>query len=147
MFSCQELEPNATSQDIVILVEMTLRTAARLWRSLARHSVGTYISSGTLQSLFCFTSVTLVIHLFLSHSHVFHLWVTGQQSVQWMLRNWLIRAWKPASSKHSPVLWFSAKALPFLSLLCHSKSLSVLSGTQWRHSLFTINDCCPLANF
>ena len=35
-------------------------------------------------------------------------------SVQWMLYNWIIRAWKPASSKHSSVLWFSAKALPCL---------------------------------
>ena len=35
----------------------------------------------------------------------------------------------------------------FLSPLCHSKSLLVLSGSQWRHSLFTINDCCSLADF
>ena len=58
------------------LVKVTLRSAARPRRALARHSAGTYISSGTLQSHLCFTSVTLVIHLFLSHSHVFHLWVT-----------------------------------------------------------------------
>ena len=42
----------------------------------ARHLAGFCISSGTLQSHLCFTSVTLVIHQFLSHSFVFNLWVT-----------------------------------------------------------------------
>ena len=61
---------------LINLVKMTLRSAARSRRALARHSAGTYITSGTLQSHLCFTSVTLFIHLFLSHLHVFHLWVT-----------------------------------------------------------------------
>ena len=55
---------------------MTLRPAARPWRALTRHSAGTCISSRTLQSHLCFTPVALVIHLFLSHSHFFHWWVT-----------------------------------------------------------------------
>ena len=55
---------------------MTLRSAACPRRALARHLADTSISSGTLQSHLCFTSVTVVIHLFLSHSHVFHLWIT-----------------------------------------------------------------------
>ena len=55
---------------------MTLRSAARPRRALARHSAGTYISSGTLQNHLCLTPITLVIHLFLSPSHFFHLWVT-----------------------------------------------------------------------
>ena len=54
---------------------MTLRLVARLWRAFMRHSAGTYISFGTLLIHFSFTSVTLVIQLFFSHSHVFHLWV------------------------------------------------------------------------
>ena len=33
-----------------------------------------------------------------------------------------------------------------LSPLCHLKRLSVLSRSQWRHSLFTVNDCCPQAD-
>ena len=59
-----------------IWVKVTLRSAARPRRALARHSAGTCISSWTLQSQLCFTPITLVIHLFLSHSHLFHLWVT-----------------------------------------------------------------------
>ena len=55
---------------------MTPRSAASLWGALAKHSAGTCISFGTLHSHLCFTSITLVIHLFLSHSHSFHLWVT-----------------------------------------------------------------------
>ena len=59
------------------LVKMTLRSAARPRRALARHSVGTYISSGTLQSHLCYTPITLIVHLFLCcHSLIFHLWVT-----------------------------------------------------------------------
>ena len=61
--------------DIKNVVKMTLKLAARPRRALARHSAGTYISSDRLQSHLCFTSATLVIHLFLSHSQVFHLWV------------------------------------------------------------------------
>ena len=57
-------------------VKMTLRSAARPWRALTRHSAGTCISFGTLQSHLCFTPIALVIHLFLSHSHFFHWWVT-----------------------------------------------------------------------
>ena len=55
---------------------MTLRSAARPRRALARHWAGTYISSGTLKSHLYFTSITLVIHFFLSNSHTVHLWVT-----------------------------------------------------------------------
>ena len=55
---------------------MTLRSAARPRRALVRHSAGTCISSGTLKSHLYFTSITLAIHMFLSHSHVFHLSVT-----------------------------------------------------------------------
>ena len=55
---------------------MTLRSAVRPRWALARHSVGTCISSGTLKSHLYFTSITLVIHLFLSNSNAFHLWVT-----------------------------------------------------------------------
>ena len=58
------------------LVKMTLRSAARPRRALARHSANTCLSSGTLQSHLCFTPITHAIHSFLSHSHVFHLWVT-----------------------------------------------------------------------
>ena len=49
---------------VIFSVKVTLRSA------------GTYISSGTLQIHLCVTLITLVIHLFLSNSHVFHLWVT-----------------------------------------------------------------------
>ena len=61
------------------LVKTTLRSKARHRRAIARHSGGTCISSWTLQSHLCFTSVTLVIHLFLSHSHVFQVagWCSG----------------------------------------------------------------------
>ena len=55
---------------------MTLGSAAGPRRALARHSTGTYIPSGTLQSHLCLSPITLVIHLFLSPSHFFHLWVT-----------------------------------------------------------------------
>ena len=55
---------------------MTYTSAARPRRALPRHSAGTYISSGTLKSHLYFTSITLVIHLFLSNSHIVHLWVT-----------------------------------------------------------------------
>ena len=59
----------------IFSVKMFLRSAARPRLALARHSTGTCISSGTLKSHFYFTSITLAIHLFLSHSHVFHLLV------------------------------------------------------------------------
>ena len=52
---------------------MTLRSAARPRRALARHSAGTYISSGTLESHLCFTSVTLVPLSFTRLSLVGHL--------------------------------------------------------------------------
>ena len=41
---------------------------------------------------------------------------------------------------------FQQRLFLFLSPLCHLKSLLVLSGSQGRHSLFTVNDCCPLAD-
>ena len=94
-------------------VKMTLRSAARPRQALARHSAGTCISSGTLQSHLCFTPITLVIHSFLFHSHFFH-----------MLHNWLVRAWRLASTKHSLILWFSAKALPILVSLISFQCLS-----------------------
>ena len=59
-----------------LLVKMTLRSVARPRRALARHSTGTCISSGTLKSHLYFTSIALAIHLFLSHPHISHLWVT-----------------------------------------------------------------------
>ena len=60
---------------------MTLRSEARHRRALAGHPAGTCISSWTLKSLLYFTSITLDSHLFLSHSHVFHLWVTWTSKV------------------------------------------------------------------
>ena len=45
-------------------------------QALTGHLAGTHIQSGTLKSHLRFTSITLFIHLFLSHSHMFHLWVT-----------------------------------------------------------------------
>ena len=71
----------------------------------------------------------------------------GQQRVQWMLHNCLIRALKQASWKHSPVLGFSQMLNLVLSPPCHLKSILVLSASRWRDSLFTVNDCCPLADF
>ena len=75
------------------------------------------------------TCVSLQLHLSFTRSFLIHTSFTcgslGQQSVQWMLHNWIIRAWKPASSKHSPVLWFSAKALPcFVTSMSLEKPLS-----------------------
>ena len=57
-------------------VKMTLSSAACLWRALEGHLAGTCISSGTLQSPLRFSPITLVIHLFLCHSHILHLWLT-----------------------------------------------------------------------
>ena len=65
-----------TQSQSKFMVKMTLRSAARPQRALARHLAGTCISLGTLQSHLCFTPITLVIHSFLSRSHFFHLWVT-----------------------------------------------------------------------
>ena len=75
------------------------------------------------------TCVSPQLHLSFTRSFLIQTSYTcgslGQQSVQWMLHNWIIRAWKPASSKHSPVLWFSAKALPcFVTSMSLEKPLS-----------------------
>ena len=45
---------NHLNEYMKLLVKMTLRSAASLRRALARHSLGTYISSGTLLSHLCF---------------------------------------------------------------------------------------------
>ena len=105
-------------------VKMTIGSAARPWQALARHSAGTCISFGTLQSHLC----SLQLHLSFTCSSLIHTSYTcgslDQQSVQWMLHNWLFRAYKPASSKHWPVLWFSVKASPcFVTSISFEKPL------------------------
>ena len=86
---------------VVLLVKMTLRSAARPRRALARHSGHSRVTCVSLQLHFSFICSSL-IHMY------FTCGLLGQQSVQWMLHNWLIRALKPAYSKHLPVLWISA---------------------------------------
>ena len=117
-------------------VKMTLRSAASPRRALATHSASNCISSELLKSHLPFTSITLAIHL----SSVIHMSFTygslGQQDVQWMLHNWLNRAWKPASTKHYLIFWFSTMALqqyclcilvPLISFQCPF-SLSVFGS-------------------
>ena len=57
-----------------------------------------------------------------------------QQSVERMLHDWLVRAWRPAPTKH---LWFPAEALPKLAPLISFQCLSfpsmVSSQTFPRH--------------
>ena len=86
---------------------MTLRSAARPRWALAGHSAGTCISSGELKSHLSFTCSSLIHTSFTCGS-------LGLQHVPGMLHNLLNRAWRPASTKHSLILWFSAKALPIL---------------------------------
>ena len=56
-----------------------------------------------------------------------------QQRVQWMLHKWLISGWRLASTEHSLIRRFSAKALPILvpliSFQCHSFHSVVSSQT------------------
>ena len=98
------------------------------------------------------TCVSLQLHLSFTCSSLIHTSFTcgslGQQSVQWMLHNWLIRAWKRASSEHSPVLWFSAKALPFfVTSVSLKKTLSpyrVSMKTLIVHYLWLLSTSEPL---
>ena len=79
------------------------------------------------------TFISLQLHLLFTCSSPIHTsftcWFISQQSVQWMLHtgNWLIIAWRLASTKHSLILWFSAKALLPLVLLISFQCLSFLS--------------------
>ena len=62
------------------------------------------------------TCISLQLHLLFTCSSLIHTSFTygslGQQSVQWMLHNWLISARRPAFTKHSLTLWCPEKALP-----------------------------------
>ena len=96
------------------LVEMTLRSAARpRWhsqgtrRTLAFHLGHSRVTCVSLQLHFLFTCSSL-IHTSFTYGSL------CQQGVQWVIHNWLIRAWRPAFTKHSLILWISAKALPIL---------------------------------
>ena len=77
----------------------------------------------------------------------FTCWSLGQQSVQWMLHNWLTGLEASFFEALASSLLFSKGFTFFVAPLCHSKSLLVFSESQWRHVLFTVNDCCPLADF
>ena len=94
---------------------MTLRSAARRRRALARRSL----------------THSVQLHLSFTRSFFIHISFTcqslGQQSVLWMLHNWLIRAWRLASTKHSLIRWFSAKALPLSVPLISFQCLSIPS--------------------
>ena len=126
---------------------MTLRSAARPRRALVRHTAGTYISSGTLQSHLCFTSVSLVIHLFLSHSHLSLVGHLVRKVPSECFINDLFRLGSQLLQSTCQFFGFQQRLFLVLSNLCHLKSISVISRSKWRHSLFTVNDCCPLADF
>ena len=74
------------------------------------------------------TFISLQLHLLFTCSSPIHTsftcWSLSQQSVQWMRHNWLISAWRLAFTKHSLILWFSAKALLPLVLLISFQCLS-----------------------
>ena len=74
------------------------------------------------------TCFSLQLHMSFTRSFLIHTSFTcgslDQQSVQWMLLNWLVRAWRLASTKHSLIRWFSAKALPILVSLISFQCLS-----------------------
>ena len=126
------------------MVKTTLGSAARPQRARARHLECTYISSGTLQSHLCFTSVTLVTHLFLSRSHIVHL--ISKVSSECFITEFLGLKSQFLQST-GQFFGFQQRLHLVLSPLCHLKSLSVHSRSQRRHSLFTVNDCCPLTDF
>ena len=94
------------------MVKKTLRLAVPpTLCALARHLSGTCISSWTHKS----PCVSLQVHLLFTCSSLIHMSFNcgslGQQSFQWMLHNWLIRAWRPAATKHWVKFLFSAKRL------------------------------------
>ena len=82
------------------------------------------------------TCVSLQLHLSFTCSFLIHTSFTcgslDQQSVQWMLHYWLVRAWRLASTKHSLICWFSAKALPILVPLISFQCLSFPSVVSSR---------------
>ena len=106
---------------------------------------GTCISSGRSRV----ACVSLHNHLSFTCSSLIHTSFTsgslGQQGVQQALHNW--RAQRPASKSTYQFFGFQ-QSLVLFSPLFNRKSPSALAGSQWRHSFFTVNDCClPLTNF
>ena len=95
--------------------------------------------------------VSLHLQLLFTCSSLSHTYFTcgslGQQSVQWVIHSWLIRAWRPAFPKHSLISWFQQKLYLFWSAPCLSKCLSVYPWFLWIHSFFAFNYCSPLADF
>ena len=107
---------NKCTMALAILVKITLRSAARPRRALAGHSEGTLASSGALKSHLNFTSLR-ASHLFRSHSHIFHLWVTWSAkclvNASWLIYQWLEARFRPISliedlfkTLRGHVLWF-----------------------------------------
>ena len=128
-------------------VKMTLRSAARpsehsrgTQHTLAFHLGHSRVTCGSLQLHLLFTCSSFIKTSFTWGS-------LGQQCVQWVIYNWQIRAWRPASKKHSPSLWISEKALPILvTSLSLGLSLSPSPDCeQHTHCLLSIIAVhCPL---
>ena len=114
--------------------------------TLAFHLGHSRVTCGSLQLHLLFTCSSFIKNSFTWGS-------LGQQSVQWVIYNWQIRAWRPASTKHSPILWISEKVLPILvtslSLNCLSVFPPVSNNTLIVHfqlllSTVHYQECRPL---
>ena len=108
----KHLNPISTSSKRYFYVQdvdnKIMGSAACLWGALA---IAFHLGHSRVNC------VSLQLHLSFTCSSLLHMSFTcgslGQQGDQRMLYNWLIRAWRPASTKHYLVVCLSAKALPF----------------------------------
>ena len=131
------------------------------WFGKSDSKVGSPPSAGTRETLgghlhfiwdtpeslvfhFSYTCHSLVPLSFTRLSLVGHL--VSKVSSECFITDLLCHGSQPIQSTHQ-LFGFQQRLYLVLSPLCHSKSLSVLSGSQCKHSLFTVNDCCPLADF
>ena len=125
----QNIEPfvcRIENDPTALRVKMTLRSAARpsehsrgTQHTLAFHLGHSRVTCGSLQLHLLFTCSSFIKTSFTWGS-------LGQQGVQWVIYNWQIRAWRPASTKHSQVFGYQKKLYLFWSHPCHLDCLSVL---------------------
>ena len=146
----QNIEPfvcRIENDPTALRVKMTLRSAARP----SEHSRGTQHTLAFHLGHSRVTCGSLQLHLLFTCSSFIKTSLTwgslGQQGVQWVIYIWQIRVCRPASTKHSPILWISEKALPILVIsLLLELSLNPSPGfeqhTHCLHSIIAVH--CPL---